>query len=499
MYNFIILMVLVIFNSCGRDKTNSSKHDTQYWDDKRWYNFDDDKDGHTNEEELKNGTNPEIINAPDFSGFTLVDVTLISKLQDSYALKEPLVFETSSMPFFQYYYQSTSKDFLKGKYFFERQYFKSEHLVIQTPQPPPSPNVFILQPQINKGLASINKTFFYENLRAENKILNEELFSLKLTLNFPTTLQEGPYTKIHGEIKVGDKRIPWEWSKHDVTQVHWQIDIEAGLLEKLLTFREFITLHVLNWEILQPFGRKKFDIGSMADFRSFYILSSKGIEAGWYDEKEILPVEKIISRPTLAQSSLPWSFIKLEPQNDYLPSYWLVEHSAPNNMTWKLFLSDEDQQNLSLPPSPQVRGLKISGKTVLDIGTRDMEPRYHEIEKICYVTYPGLLEKRKLGETNRILIKNIAENFIINGNKLGDSLGSIYTITYEKKGESSAPTSITLYWPRSFHWYNFSIRGLKHDTFSIKLDNPGKCRNENTYSTIFPNYISRDFTFEWIL
>lgn len=131
--------------------------------------------------------------------------------------------------------------------------------------------------------------------------------------------------------------------------------------------KQDVELHILNWEIETPVGKKHFTQDYLKTLTPFYVITDGGIESGWHNSRYPLPAENIIQRQKNPTSASPWYFFKVENPQKTISSLWLKELTDDElelvtnlqPLHSKLIRSSEDLRFISLPPFKSVNALTI--------------------------------------------------------------------------------------------------------------------------------------------
>lgn len=510
-YLMTIIFAALFMLSCGKkNKATDSEVKNSYWQEEAWNYRDDDADGITNEEEIKRGTHPELINPPDLSSFNLSNVSFYINGKNTLVNEQSLIFEIDHRPINQYFLSIMSSLTNKGELPFQSYLFKKEHVSVQTASSFLLPNVLQLKPRINLNYLNFLKKKYYTKKIDTSFIRNNPEIQCNITLNFPANLKSEKWTKIEGELQWGGKTVPWKWTKEQDSQNNWQITINSKEWLNVLLDKSTILFTIKNWEISTPIGLRSFDQKSLENLTPFYVLSTVDSKGGWYNTKYPLPAETIIKRPTENNDSKPWLFLRLENTQNTLSTYWLKELGEDENgwidngspLKWSHRRFDEDLEYIALPPHKMIKSLKIhvasevyQYKTLQDpINTATNTGQFP-----CVSEYPVFPPQTVVHIDNVISLDRMFDEIHINNLPLRELINSkIYlTLNYSNNNEIS---SLILNWPSSFQWNQFSIKGLERHKRLIKLgDTIAECgKTIDSSNKYWPIYRAETLHFEWL-
>jgi hypothetical protein len=508
---FIVLCYTLSLISCGKNKSGNPTSKSSYWETKSWDYYDDDADGVPNADELKAGTHPELINAPNMKNFTITNAYFFLKSEAEKLNTSPLRFEVQNSDANLFLYKTLSPLTTSGTTPSESYEFQKEHFTLISSEKFREPHISFMLPKIDSSYLKTLQKYFYSQELESNRFKNAKNIHATFSLNFSTDLNLGPWSRIQGELKIGDKIIPWMWSKGATSQLHWQTEIALAHWHSIMQRNSALELKILEWEVETPMGKRTFNQDNLKTLTPFYVLSSNGLEGGWHNPKYSLPAEQIIRRPTNSQETLPWYFFKLETPEKTHSSFWLKELSEEElewikdqrTLNFTHIRSDDDQKYLSLPPYKGIRSLKMNLHSV-----KYVYPKYVYHVYIpsssgnsavnCTSAYPEFNPKNATENIPWINLDRILNSFIINSIPLKELIKTHIYLSFEYNNNKIS--SVTLHWDENFIWRDFTILGLKHETFFIEFDpvNGPICPNiRESNNRYWPQYKSEEISFEW--
>lgn len=511
LYLYILISSLfLLLQSCGKNKQQSAVKSSSYWQEKGWDYLDNDADGISNADEIKVGTHPELITAPNLKNFAISNINFFIKGNSEKLNARPLQMENRENDANIFLYKLFAPISRDGELPFQSFEFKKEHVTLLSEHTFRLPHIGLIQPKPDAAYLQFLKNYFYNKNTEETKFQGVKTIQARLTLNFATNLNQGPWQKIEGQFIWGENTIPWTWEKSKTSQVHWQIEVSIDQWLEVIKRNNSAQFHILRWEVSTPNGVRSFDQKYLSTLTPFYVISSNGSEAGWYNTNYPLPAEIIIKRPTENHFSSPWYFLKLENTKDKTSSYWLKEltdnevESIQTGKSFKksLIHNQEDHNFLELPPNSSVNALKISMKSVKYIYPKyvhhKMVPHYQGNQ--CASFYPDFSPHNPSEVIHSLNVNRLLERIVINSIPLRELINSHIYLTFEY--DQNNVRSLVLHWDKSFIWKEFTIQGLKHDIHRIEfnhkegpicdliIDSP----NRN-----WPMYKSEEIFLEWII
>jgi hypothetical protein len=237
----------------------------------------------------------------------------------------------------------------------------------------------------------------------------------------------------------------------------------------------FFTIH--KWEVITPIGSKTFEEKLLSSLTPFYVMTTRGAEAGWYNPKFPLPAEAIVNRPTENNSTLPWYFLKLENIEESSSSYWLKElHEQEHNwlentqsLKWTILRLEDDLEYLPLPPHRTINALKIYINSEKFLYSLEQNPIKVKTGKLtCAAHYPKFSKSLPTRTESHIQLERFLRSIYINKLPLQELINSKIYLKFEYSNEG-AITSLILNWTKDFNWHEFSMLGLKHENNIIKI------------------------------
>lgn len=505
-----LILVFTLLSACGKKEIPKTNPGKAYWDERIWPYADDDNDGKTNQNELDAGSIPEIISIPDLKYMTISGSLLEDNNSDPLFNNIALKLQTDFSPYHLYLDKLTNYKSLPKYYFYNKENFNREHLIIKTEKSFPKPNELFFSFSIDKNYSNlIRKLFYSKNITTDLQNVESKYYSFLLEINFPSSIAKQSLSFINGHFTVDNQIIPWVWNVNGISQNKFQIQLSSLFFSQLLKREKYITLSIDSWQYIGPMSSKLHTFQELDKYFPFYILSEQGLDLGWSYDTSPSYVYKLLSRMDYKKSSNPWTFIKAE-LPDGNSSLWLKEQSenfSTLDMKYKVEMDDFPITNFS--HFEKYKGLKISKTEVYDSGPLEIGVKYtHSSFTMdtpyvrCFANYPGLRKRSIISQRSTFNLEDFLKRVNINGKNL-DSLiteGLVVIPNFDSKLDNSIQ-SISILWPDNFKISSFVFLGHRNDLIRIKLLNPLNCPLKNPAdlkSSVIQYIYSNTYNFEWL-